>query len=107
MSKKDEIIKDLEYQNEELLYKVEALEAIKRDLITELITQKTLKPAIKVRRLLCRYDRWWSFSVELWPGAWDLNYYRFDWRKHISTSREGQVQVGPFGFSWNRELKRA
>lgn len=62
-----------------------------------------MNPANTIR---IKNDRWWNFSVELWPGAWGLNYYRYDWKKYGATSREGQMQIGPFGFSWNREPKR-
>ena len=63
-----------------------------------------MKPAGKQPRI--KYDRWWNASFELWPGAWNCSYYRYQAKKHGSKSREGQVQVGPFGFSWNREPKR-
>lgn len=63
-------------------------------------------PASDPKKPRIKNERWWNFSVELWPGAWGLNYYRFNWQKHGSVSREGSIQVGPFGFSWNREPKR-
>lgn len=53
-----------------------------------------------------KYERWWNFSIELWPLAWGLSYYRYDWQRAKSDAREGQIQFGPFGFSWNREPKR-
>lgn len=73
-------------------------------------TAVTEKKAVKEPKKRIKNDRWWNFSVELWPGAWGLNYYRFNWKNAMSrgypgTSREGQIQVGPFGFSWNREPK--
>lgn len=66
----------------------------------EIKAKKEYKPKIK-------NERWWNFSIELWPGAWGLSYYRYQWRKYGGTSREGNFQIGPFGFSWNREPKRA
>ena len=62
-------------------------------------------PEIPVKKKV-KNDRWWNFSIELWPGAWGLNYYRYDWKKYSANTREGQMQIGPFGFSWNREPKR-
>lgn len=56
-------------------------------------------------RRLIKNDRYWNFSFELWPGAWGLNYYRYDWRKYGARSREGSIQLGPIGFSWNRDPK--
>lgn len=52
------------------------------------------------------HDRWWNASFELWPGAWGLNYYRYDWKRGTSKAREGNFQLGPLGFSWNKEPKR-
>ncbi len=71
-----------------------------RKAITETKVAKEHKPLIK-------YTRWWNANIELWPGAWDLNYYRYKWEKYGSDSREGSLQFGPFGFSWNREPKKA
>ena len=62
-------------------------------------------PEVPVKKKV-KNDRWWNFSVELWPGAWGLNYYRYNWKKYGANTREGQMQIGPFGFSWNREPKR-
>lgn len=64
-------------------------------------------PVEPIKKSRIKNDRWWNFSIELWPGAWGLNYYRYDWKKYKSSSREGQMQIGPFGLSWNKEPKRA
>lgn len=62
--------------------------------------------ATKKTKSRVKNDRWWNFNIELWPGAWGLNYYRYDWKKYNADTREGQMQIGPLGFSWNREPKR-
>lgn len=74
------------------------------ELRAEVALQKLTKEAKK--KFAFKNDRWWSVSFELWPGAWDLNYYRYDWKRHNGTSREGNFQIGPLGFSWNRDPKR-
>lgn len=73
-----------------------------------LVEMKTVEkaPRIPFSKPRIKNERWWNFSVELWPGAWGLNYYRYNWKKYEGTSREGNFQIGPFGFSWNREPKR-
>src|SRR5688572_2364603 len=80
----------------ELVTKVNELSAENYQLGVQLVKAQTEyldepKPARK------RYDRFWNFSIELWPPAWGLSSYRFDWKRSGSDSREGSYQLGPFG----------
>jgi predicted nuclease with TOPRIM domain len=99
---KMEVIKEVEAENKRLLENNRRLisELIDvRKAVTEMKIAKEYKPLIK-------YDRWWNASFEFWPGAWGLSYYRYKWEKYGSDSREGSIQLGPVGFSWNREPKK-
>lgn len=95
---KMEVIKEQDQRIAELRNQIYALQR------TLQVNSDVVKAAAKKPRV--KYDRWWNLSFELWPGAWGLNYYRFQGKKYNSNSREGQAQIGPFGFSWNREPKR-
>lgn len=99
MSKKDEEIKRLQLQVMQLQYDLEIASQLHVQQAPQIPTTKKYKPLFK-------NDRWWSVQIELWPGAWNLHYYRYNWRKHNGRAREGQINFGPFGFSWFREPKR-
>lgn len=104
MSKKDDRIKDLEEKVLGLQYELDYVETH----YEARILQEKRAPQIPVAKPkpLIKNDRSWTFSFEIWPGAWNLYYYRFNWRKHNGTVREGQINLGPIGFSWYREPKR-
>lgn len=116
MSKKDKEIKDLKEERLTLQYDLELVSeellSLRRQFnnLSALYSQATQKapeiPTTKKYKPLIKNDRWWSVQIELWPGAWTLHYYRYDWRKHDGTAREGQINLGPFGFSWFREPKK-
>ena len=95
---------DLIEENKELRAEVAGLK-IKLYLDDQLPIKPFKDEKLKKKERI-KNDRWWNFSIELWPGAWGLNYYRYNWKKSGSQSREGQMQIGPFGLSWNREPKR-
>lgn len=105
---KMEIIEELD---EEVLNQQRLIASLRKEIydVGQHYTNKAPQIPVKPKRV--KNERWWNFSVELWPGAWGLNYYRYDWQRaqrngHPGTSREGNFQIGPFGFSWNREPKR-
>lgn len=107
------VIKELEEEKNEDKKRITSLEYRNTNLANELREVRKavveMKPAAKQPRI--KNDRWWSLNIELWPGAWGLNYHRYDWKKaqrngHPALSREGQMQIGPFGLSWGREPKR-
>lgn len=133
MSKKDEKILELSYTIEALEDEVEHWQEVAAEAKAEAQEEKIeyqklvnynwelkrmiqvnsdiIKEATGPRKPFFKNERWWNISFELWPGAWGLNYYRYDWQRairngHPATSREGNFQIGPFGFSWNREPKR-
>lgn len=104
MSKKDEIIKNLEKEVNFLNDRILTLTAFSQE--SEVVFTKVAPTIPTVKKNTLKYDRYWKFSIELWPPSWGLSSYRFDWRRFNSESREGSYQLGPFGFSWNRDLKR-
>lgn len=114
MGKKDEIIheqdKEIQFLNERILSLSYNLDVLNRQYNTAILSRTPTTEAPKPRKRLIKNYRWWNFSVELWPGAWDLSYYRYDWKRaqangHPGLAREGNIHVGPFAFSWNREPK--
>lgn len=97
-------------ENKELIKLNKYLETRVSSLLESLTTPApNPAPIIPVapKKPLIKYDRYWNATFELWPGAWGLNYYRYQGKKYNSESREGNIQIGPFGFNWNRDPKRS
>lgn len=113
-----ELVNDNKSLTQKLLDKIEIIKELEEEvraaktrnnlLVSELIDVRKAVAEMKIakeHKPRIKHDRYWNFSFELWPGSWGLNYYRYQWKKYGSRSREGSFQLGPIGFSWNREPK--
>lgn len=56
---------------------------------------------------LSPYNRYYDLSVKLNPFSWfsKPSYYRFDWQRAKSLTREGQIDFLMFSFNWYRDLR--